>query len=83
MIIIIIIPKFIKNLIGDFLNIYIDENQIREAYGNEYADRFAAVDPVTGKKKVSASKILKRIAGVFIFALFLFLIIRITIRVGW
>jgi len=75
--------KFIKNIIKDFLDIYIDENQVRETYGNEYADRFSSVNPVTGKKKVSVSKILKRIVGVFIFALFLFLIVRITIRVGW
>jgi len=76
-------PNFIKNAIRDFLDIYIDENQIREAYGNEYADRFAAVDPVTGKKRISVSKVFKRIAGVFIFAIFLFFIIRISIRIGW
>ena len=75
--------NFIKNAIRDFLDIYIDENQIREAYGNEYADRFAAVDPVTGKKRISVSKVFKRIAGVFIFAIFLFFIIRISIRIGW
>jgi hypothetical protein len=76
-------PNFIKNFIRDFLDVYIDENQIREAYGNEYADRFAAVDPVTGKRKISVAKILKRVVGVFIFAIFLFFIIRVSIRVGW
>jgi len=76
-------PNFIKNFIKDFLDIYIDENQVREAYGNEYADRFAAVDPRTGKKKVSVLKVFKRIVGVLIFAMFIFFIVRITMRVGW
>jgi len=76
-------PNFIKNFIRDFLDIYIDENQVREAYGNEYADRFSSVDPKTGKKKVSVSKVLKRIVGILIFAMFIFFIVRITTRVGW
>ena len=71
------IIRFLKRMINGFLDIYVDENQVRETYGDEYADRFAAVDPKTGKKTVSVSKILKRIVGVFIFALYLFLMIRI------
>ena len=70
-------PKFIKNIINDFLNIYLDEQHIREHYGDEYADRFSVINPLTGKRKVSASKVLKRIAIIFITALVLFLFIRV------
>jgi len=77
-------PKFIQNIIKDFLNIYLDEKDIREAYGDEYADRFSAINPITGKKKISVSKVLKRILIVFILALVLFIIIRmITYNGKW
>ena len=70
-------PKFIDKMIRDFLNIYMDEKNIREAYGDEYADRFSAFDPVTGKKKVSAVKVMKRIFIVFLVVLFLAFFVRI------
>ena len=69
-------PKFINKIIKDFLNVYQDENDIRESYGNEYADRFSVIDPVTGKKKVSAKKVGARIFIVFMIILCLIVIIR-------
>ena len=71
-------PKFIK----DFFNVYLDENEIREAYGNEYADRFSVINPATGKRRISVAKILKRIAIVFILALIIFMLIRIATYKG-
>jgi len=68
-------PKFIK----DFLNIYLDEENIRAAYGDEYADRFSVFDPITGKKKISVAKILKRVLIVFLIALNLIWLIRLII----
>ena len=62
-------PKFIKNMVKDFLNIYVDENNMRESYGNEYADRFPAVNPATGKKIISPKKLFIR--GFIVFMLFL------------
>ena len=53
--------RFIKNRCAEFVDIYVDEAQIRESYGDEYADRFSAVDPVTGKRRVSAAKIVTRV----------------------
>ena len=70
-------PKFIKNIIKDFLNIYLDDNDIREAYGDEYADRFSAVNPVTGKKTISVSKVITRIFIVFMVLFCVFILIRI------
>ena len=70
-----LMPKFIK----DFLNIYVDEEQVREAYGDEYADRFSAVDPATGKKKISAAKIFKRLFILFLIGFNLLWIIRYLI----
>jgi len=70
-------PKFIDNMIKDFLNIYLDEKNIREAYGKEYADRFSVLNPITGKKIVSVRKVLMRIFIVFMVALCLFLFVRI------
>lgn len=70
-------PRFIDKLIKDFLDIYQDENNIRESYGNEYADRFSAVDPVTGKKKISVGKVLTRVYIVFMVLLCLFFLVRI------
>jgi len=70
-------PKFIKKLIDDFLNIYLDEQDIRDSYGDEYADRFSVFDPVTGKKQVSIRKVFMRIVIVFLTLFFLFLMIRL------
>ena len=68
--------KFINKLVKDFLNVYKDENDIRESYGNEYADRFSIIDPVTGKKKVSVLKVLTRIFIVFMVILCIIVIVR-------
>ena len=70
-------PKFLKNFIKDFLNIYVDDKTIRDAYGEEYAGRFKNIDPVTGKKKISASKIIIRVLGVIIAVYFLILLTRV------
>ena len=72
------IIRVIKNIIKDFLNVYLDDENIREAYGDEYADRFSVVNPVTGKRKVSAAKILNRIFIVFILAFVIFIMIRMS-----
>ena len=69
--------KFFTGLVRDFLDIYVDEEKIRDSYGDEYADRFAAVDPVTGKKMVSPLKIFTRIVIVLISSLCLFFLVRI------
>ena len=69
-------PKFIDKLIKDFLNIYQDEQHIRESYGNEYADRFSVVDPATGKKKISVGKVCTRIFIVFMIILCLIFLVR-------
>jgi len=74
--------KFIKNIIKDFCNIYLDEKNIRESYGDEYADRFSSVDPATGRKKISVSKILNRILIVFIIIFCLIVIIRMATYKG-
>ena len=69
--------RYINKLVKDFLNIYQDEQHIRESYGNEYADRFSVVDPVTGKKKVSVPKLFTRAFIIFMVLLCLFFLIRI------
>ena len=69
--------KFIDNIIKDFLNIYKDEKNIRDAYGNEYADRFSVINPATGKRIISVGKVLMRIFIVFMVALCLFFFVRI------
>ena len=68
--------KFIDKLVKSFLDVYQDENNIRESYGNEYAERFSVVDPATGKKKVSVSKVLTRIFIVFMVMLCLVFLVR-------
>ena len=69
--------KFIKKYVKEFLDIYQDEEQIRESYGDEYADRFSAVNPNTGKKKISAAKVAKRIVIVLIVVFWLFICVRL------
>ena len=75
--IIIFIVERVQNMVKDFLNVYLDEKHIREAYGDEYADRFSTINPVNGKRKISVAKVLQRIFIVFIIAFVLFLFIRI------
>jgi hypothetical protein len=69
--------NFAKNIVRDFKNIYVEEDKIREAYGNEYADRYSNKDPKTGKKMISGPKIFVRIFIVFIVILCLFFMVRI------
>jgi len=71
-------PRFIDKWVKDFLNIYLDEKNIRDAYDDEYADRFSAVHPVTGKRKISASKVLTRIFIVFMIIFMLIIIVRMA-----
>ena len=73
-------PKFIKNIVRDFLNIYVEEEDIREAYGNEYADRYSNINPITGKKMISGLKVFTRIFIVFMLVLCLFFLVRIMMR---
>ena len=79
--------NFIKNFFigmwSNFINIYVEEKDIREAYGDEYADRFGALDPFTGKRKISKLKIFIRIVAVLILILYIFYIVRIGARGFW
>ena len=72
-------PKFINKLVKDFLDIYQDENNIRESYGNEYADRFSIINPATGKKRISVAKVFTRAFIVFMVILCLIVLIRIAV----
>ena len=74
------IINFFKSLWNNLLNIYVEEKDIREAYGDEYADRFGALDPVTGKKKISGKKIFVRIVALLILTLYIFIMIRLALR---
>lgn len=69
-------PKFINNIVKEFFNIYVEEKDIRQSYGNKYADHFLYVDPITGKKKISAEKVFMRILIVFIATIVLFIFAR-------
>ena len=71
-----------KNIISDFLNIYVEEKEIRKSYGDEYVNRFTA-ETANGKKKISVAKIFTRIFIVFIIAIVLFFIIRIAAYNGF
>ena len=77
------IANFFKSLWYNTINIYVEDKDIREAYGDEYADRFKAVDPVTGKKKISAKKIFIRIIALSILLLYIFFMVRITQKGMW
>ena len=68
--------KFVKNIVRDFLNIYVEESDIREAYGDEYADRYSNTNPKTGKKMISGTKVFTRVFIVFMLALCLFFLVR-------
>ena len=70
------IIEFIIKCVKEFFDIYLDEQDIRESYGNEYADRFSVVDPVTGRKKISLLKIGKRIVILIIITFWAIIIIR-------
>ena len=72
-------PRFINKIIKDFLNIYEyeDDSPYYMSFSNQSNDHVLKLDPVTGKKKVSAAKVLKRIVIIFIIALVVFLFIRI------
>ncbi|MCL2095554.1 MAG: hypothetical protein FWH10_01470 [Oscillospiraceae bacterium] len=78
MIIIKYIGGFIKNLAKEFTDIYLDEKNIRESYGDEYADRFSVINPKTGRRKLSALKLAKRIVIVLIVAFWALIIYRIA-----
>jgi len=71
---------FFVNRVKEFVDIYVDERQIRESYGDEYADRFSQVDPATGKKRISAAKVLTRvvIAGLAAFWIIIFIRYKTT-----
>ena len=74
------IGVFAANRVRDFRDIYVDEEQIRESYGNEYADRFSAVDPSTGRRRISALKVATRIVIVFIVIFWIIVAVRMA---GW
>ena len=71
------IGRLIANLVREFFNIYLDEKDIRESYGDEYADRFSVINPKTGRRRISFMKIAKRIVILGIIAFWLILFIRI------
>ena len=70
------IGGFFVNRAREFVDIYVDERQIRESFGDEYADRFSTVDPFSGKKQVSIAKLLKRVVIVFIVAFWVVIAVR-------
>ena len=72
-----IIGRFISDRIKEFFNIYLDEKDIRESYGDEYADRFSVVNPKTGKRRISLMKIAKRIVILGIITFWIIIFIRI------
>jgi len=72
-------PKIIANMIRDFKNIYMEEDAIREAYGEEYAKRHSNINPKTGKKLISGTKLLTRVFIVFLFLLCLTIVLRIVL----
>jgi len=67
---------FIINRAREFADIYVDERQIKESFGDEYAERFAAINPATGKKQISAAKLLKRVVITGIVAFWIVILIR-------
>ena len=69
-------PKFITNIVRDFLNIYVEEEDIRRVFGNDYADRYSNIDPRTGKKTVSGVKVITRVFIVFMLLLSILVIAR-------
>ena len=75
--------NFIKKVINNILNIYVEEKDIREAYGSEYADRYSNLNPKTGKKMISARKIFVRIVAAVILFLYIFLMVRISVKGFW
>ncbi|MCL1859550.1 MAG: hypothetical protein FWF92_10015 [Oscillospiraceae bacterium] len=83
-------PKFIKNIIKDFLNIYVhvegDQRDRRykrsgifgiESHGDEFV-----TDPVTGKKKISFHKVLVRAVIVLIILIILIILFRVITHSG-
>ena len=76
-------PKFIKNIIRNFFDIYAyaDDSQFL-SFANQFKDHSPILDPVTGKKKISAAKIFKRIFLIFILALVIFILVRIIMYNG-
>lgn len=73
------IKKFLKNRVREFLDIYVDEEKIRESYGNEYADRFSNINPATGKKTISGLKVITRVFIVFMLILCAIVAVRMLI----
>jgi len=74
-----IILKFFKKIASDFLNIYLEEDEIRKTFGDEYADRYSNKDPKTGKKIVSGIKVITRIFIVFMIMLCVFILVRMKL----
>lgn len=76
------IIKFFNRLFKSFMNIY-DDKDVRESYGEKFADKLAGVNPVTGKRKISVVKILFRIVILVLLALFIFIFIRMNTATGY
>ena len=76
--------KFISNLFKNYFDVYAyeDDSSSYLIFDNQFNDHVIKVDPVTGKKVISVSKILKRVFIFFLFSLGLLLITRMF-AVGW
>ena len=79
------IIKFFTNLYKSFINIY-DDSELYEdgaglmrenrSFGDDYINKLAGKDPVTGKRRISVKKIIFRIVLLAIFALVIFMLVR-------
>ena len=76
------IKKFFNDLFKSFINIY-DDKGVRESYGEDYADNLAGTDPITGRRKISVTKIISRIIIIALALLIIFILIRINTDTGY
>ena len=81
------IVRFFVNLYKSFINIYDDSEfyesgaglmQENRSFGDDYVNKVAGLDPLTGKRKISVKKIIFRIVILALLALFIFLLIRVS-----
>jgi len=86
------IIRFFINLFKSFINIY-DDSEFYESgaglmrenksFGDDYINKLAGADPLTGKRRISVKKILFRIFIVALLALFIFMLIRANTSDGY
>jgi hypothetical protein len=82
------IKRFFISLYKSFINIY-DDSEFYESgaaglmresksFGQDYIDKLAGANPLTGKRKISVRKIIFRILIVALAAFFIFMLIRVN-----